>query len=303
MPCAPALIAAALLIAGGDVLALAAEIPLERAPLRLRHMSRDTQAMQDDDTANPGMLCGARRRGAVEAQGRRRRTACAECHGDARDQHEGRRRPLSGVRHGARPPGQSGAAHQYLPRRAASRRRRSPTRAASCWRSPPTSRGSRAACRSRPPTTRGSRRSSRERPRAYMQRQGQLNLACANCHDDNWGKRLAGIVIPQGHPNGYPLYRLEWQIARLAAAAAARLPDRHARRALRLRRTGTRRPRAVPDVAGPRHADGNAGGAALGDVGSALSPLILRSLRSKRLEGRGPVRLMRVETRVPRSSP
>ena len=29
-------------------------------------MGRDTKAMQDDDTANPGMLCGARRRGAVE---------------------------------------------------------------------------------------------------------------------------------------------------------------------------------------------------------------------------------------------
>ena len=45
----------------------------------------------------------------------------------------------------------------------------------------------------------------------YMQRQGQLNLACTNCHDDNWDKRLAGAAITQGHPNGYPLYRLEWQ--------------------------------------------------------------------------------------------
>ena len=44
-----------------------------------------------------------------------------------------------------------------------------------------------------------------------MQRQGQLNLACANCHDDNWDKRLAGSAITQGHPTGYPLYRLEWQ--------------------------------------------------------------------------------------------
>ena len=45
----------------------------------------------------------------------------------------------------------------------------------------------------------------------FMQRQGQLNLACTNCHDDNWDKRLAGAAITQGHPNGYPLYRLEWQ--------------------------------------------------------------------------------------------
>jgi len=45
----------------------------------------------------------------------------------------------------------------------------------------------------------------------FMRRQGQLNLGCANCHDDNWDKRLAGSAITQGHPTGYPLYRLEWQ--------------------------------------------------------------------------------------------
>jgi sulfur-oxidizing protein SoxA len=45
----------------------------------------------------------------------------------------------------------------------------------------------------------------------FMLRQGQLNLACTNCHDDNWDKRLAGSAITQGHPTGYPIYRLEWQ--------------------------------------------------------------------------------------------
>jgi L-cysteine S-thiosulfotransferase len=45
----------------------------------------------------------------------------------------------------------------------------------------------------------------------FNTRQGQLNLACVQCHDDNWGQKLAGIAMPQGHPNGYPLYRLEWQ--------------------------------------------------------------------------------------------
>ena len=45
----------------------------------------------------------------------------------------------------------------------------------------------------------------------WERRQGQLNLACTNCHDDHWGRRLAGSVIPQAHPTGYPLYRLEWQ--------------------------------------------------------------------------------------------
>jgi sulfur-oxidizing protein SoxA len=51
-----------------------------------------------------------------------------------------------------------------------------------------------------------------ERGRAtFFRRQGQLNLACAQCHDDNWGKQLAGSTIPQAHPTGYPIYRLEWQ--------------------------------------------------------------------------------------------
>ena len=45
----------------------------------------------------------------------------------------------------------------------------------------------------------------------FRRRQGQLNLACSQCHDDNWGKSLAGNPIPQAHPTGYPLYRLEWQ--------------------------------------------------------------------------------------------
>jgi sulfur-oxidizing protein SoxA len=45
----------------------------------------------------------------------------------------------------------------------------------------------------------------------FMQRQGQLNLSCANCHDDNWDRKLAGSAITQAHPTGYPIYRLEWQ--------------------------------------------------------------------------------------------
>jgi sulfur-oxidizing protein SoxA len=46
---------------------------------------------------------------------------------------------------------------------------------------------------------------------AFHQKQGQLNFSCADCHDANWGKHLGGSVIPQGHATGYPIYRLEWQ--------------------------------------------------------------------------------------------
>ena len=45
----------------------------------------------------------------------------------------------------------------------------------------------------------------------FMQRMGQLDLSCAQCHDDNAGKRLGSSLIPQGHHTGYPVYRLERQ--------------------------------------------------------------------------------------------
>ena len=45
----------------------------------------------------------------------------------------------------------------------------------------------------------------------FTERQGQLNLSCAQCHDTLAGQRLGGARIPQGQVNGYPLYRLEWQ--------------------------------------------------------------------------------------------
>ncbi len=45
----------------------------------------------------------------------------------------------------------------------------------------------------------------------FNQRRGQLNLSCAQCHEDNAGRSLAGSSIPEGHGNGYPQYRLEWQ--------------------------------------------------------------------------------------------
>lgn len=45
----------------------------------------------------------------------------------------------------------------------------------------------------------------------FEQRMGQLNLSCAQCHAERSGLKLAGNPIPQAHPTGYPIYRLEWQ--------------------------------------------------------------------------------------------
>lgn len=45
----------------------------------------------------------------------------------------------------------------------------------------------------------------------FFTRRGQMNLACSTCHDKNWGKKLRGDTISQGHSNAFPAYRLEWQ--------------------------------------------------------------------------------------------
>jgi sulfur-oxidizing protein SoxA len=45
----------------------------------------------------------------------------------------------------------------------------------------------------------------------YSQRHGQMNLSCAQCHDQNWGKRLYAETLSQGHGNAFPAYKLEWQ--------------------------------------------------------------------------------------------
>lgn len=45
----------------------------------------------------------------------------------------------------------------------------------------------------------------------WNERQGQLNLACSQCHDQSVGKKLRGDTISSAVPTGYPAYRLEWQ--------------------------------------------------------------------------------------------
>lgn len=44
----------------------------------------------------------------------------------------------------------------------------------------------------------------------YERRQGQLNLACTQCHVGLVGKRLRGDTIGSGVGTGFPAYRMEW---------------------------------------------------------------------------------------------
>ena len=97
----------------------------------------------------------------------------------------------------------------------------------------------------------------------FEQRMGQLDLSCAHCHDAAAGRRLGGSPIPQAHPTGYPIYRLEWQglgslQRRLRDCLSGVRAEPFAWGARGVDRAG-----AVPGLARPRHAAGDAGRAAL----------------------------------------
>jgi L-cysteine S-thiosulfotransferase len=47
--------------------------------------------------------------------------------------------------------------------------------------------------------------------RLYYTRVGQLDLACASCHEKNFGKYLRADFLSQGQSNGFPVYRLRDQ--------------------------------------------------------------------------------------------
>ena len=204
---APTITAAMLLIAAGTA---SAEISQAERRSGFSFMSPDTQAIQNDDTANPGMLWvldgEALWKSKADAAGK----SCVDCHGDAAAS-------MRGV--AARYP----ALDKALGRPVDLEQRINLCRARNQQATPlpyeshdllaltafvakqshgmPIQSG--ADPQLEPSVAKG-----RD---LFMRRQGQLNLACANCHDDNWDKRLAGSAITQGHSTGYPLYRLEWQ--------------------------------------------------------------------------------------------
>jgi sulfur-oxidizing protein SoxA len=43
----------------------------------------------------------------------------------------------------------------------------------------------------------------------YYTRYGQLEMSCANCHEDNYGKYIRSDHLSQGQVNGFPVYRLK----------------------------------------------------------------------------------------------
>jgi sulfur-oxidizing protein SoxA len=190
--------------------AVADEMSLSQRKSGYEFMGRETRAMQDDDSANPGMLAvleggtlWTRKTGAASR-------ACADCHGDAATSLKG-----AAARH---------PAFDAARGRPVSLEQRINACRVDRQRAPPLAWESRELLALSAYVARQSRGvpidvavDARVQPyldagrATFHRRQGQINLACSQCHDDHWGRKLAGNVIPQAHPTGYPIYRLEWQ--------------------------------------------------------------------------------------------
>jgi L-cysteine S-thiosulfotransferase len=203
------IVAALLLIAAASPL-VATEIPQAERRSGFSFMAPETQAMQNDDTANPGMLWVLDGEQLWKARNGAAGKACADCHGDARESMKGvaARYPAFDEALG-RPVNleqrinMCRATHQQATPLAYESRELLALTAFVAQQSRGLAIETGADSALAPFVAKG-----RD---LFMQRQGQLNLSCANCHDDNWDKRLAGSAITQAHPTGYPIYRLEWQ--------------------------------------------------------------------------------------------
>jgi len=212
MRCARAIAVAALLIAAGIAASPlpATEIPPAARRSGFSFMAPGTQAIQNEDTANPGMLWVLDGETLWDNNANPAGKACADCHHDVGASMKGvaarypafdpaltrpvnleQRINLCRTRHQQATP-LAYESHDLLALTAL------------------------VGKQSRGVAIEGGTDPQLEPFVAkghalFMQRQGQLNLSCSNCHDDNWDKHLAGSAITQGQPTGYPLYRLEWQ--------------------------------------------------------------------------------------------
>jgi sulfur-oxidizing protein SoxA len=201
---------ATILLIAISTAAFAVEIQLDQRKSGSEFVSPDTLAMQKDDTANPGMLSVLDGEALWNAKAGATNKSCADCHGDAAVSMKevaarypaympslGRPVDLEQRINISRVDDQKAAALPFeskdllaLTVYLARQSRGVPVEIEENTQSKPFIDAGRDI---------------------FERRRGQLNLSCAQCHDDNWGKRLSGNLVPQAQPTGYPIYRLEWQ--------------------------------------------------------------------------------------------
>lgn len=184
--------------------AAGAEIPLADRRSGYEFMGRDTRAMQDDDATNPATLWVLDGEALWNQKAGAAGKACADCHSSMKGVaarypalHAGKLLNLDQRINACRVERQKAPALQLESR---------DLLALSAW----VGRQSRGMPIDIEVTEKLKPYLESGRA-AFNRREGQLNIACAQCHDERWGARLAGNPIPQAHPTGYPIYRLEWQ--------------------------------------------------------------------------------------------
>lgn len=183
-------------------------------------MSPSLQAMQRDDAQNPGQLLVAEGQALWAQAAGAAQTSCASCHGEpqrlrgvaarypAWDESAAQVRTLSQRIEACRqqhqqatPQAPQGPVRLALEALVASQSRGLPI-------TPGAGPGGDGAARA------GLHAAQQAGALLFQRRMGQLNLSCAQCHDTlaaQPGARLGSAAIPQAHPTGYPIYRLEWQ--------------------------------------------------------------------------------------------
>jgi sulfur-oxidizing protein SoxA len=191
-------------------LSVRAEIPLSERRSGYADLGPETKAMQDDDTINPATLSVLDGEALWNTKTGAAHVSCADCHGKAEQSMKGvaARYPTYDVAY-ARPVDLEQrinicrAQHQNAPKY----KPEDKDLLALALYVGRQSRGMQIA-----PSEDARLKPFLDAGRTlYIERQGQLNLSCAQCHDERWGKHLGSSLIPQAHPTGYPIYRLEWQ--------------------------------------------------------------------------------------------
>ncbi len=207
---APRFIAVAAALGLGPSLSTAENLAATERRSGFDFMSRESQATQMDDTSNPGMLWVAEGDALWTTKAGASGRSCFDCHGDAAARMKGvaARYPVYFAER-SRPVDLQGRINICRE----TKQKATPL--------PFESRELLALAAFIGKQSRGMLITTGDDLRLepfrvhgqalYERRQGQLNFSCADCHDANWGRKLASSVIPQAHPTGYPLYRLEWQ--------------------------------------------------------------------------------------------
>jgi L-cysteine S-thiosulfotransferase len=174
------------------------------------YLSEENQRLQDDDFANPGLLWVERGRELWGQTDGASGKSCASCHSDAADSMRGvrTRYPLFDPRRGKlinleQQINRCRAEHlQAMPYPYESEALLALTAFVSMQ-----SRGMPIDVQIDGPAQ-PFFDAGRE---FFYRRRGQLDMACAHCHEQYAGQRLRGEVVSQGQISGFPVYRFTWQ--------------------------------------------------------------------------------------------